>query len=127
MRCTHVKWAAISLEACTRTAFNDAVRSTHRSAAGKEVRMDQCSKPPSKFSLRASDGYPLHGFVWRHAVADSGAARPLAIINPATSVRCRYYAPFAAYLHAHGFDVISYDYRGIGESRPASLRGFNAS
>ncbi|HEY6896465.1 MAG TPA: alpha/beta fold hydrolase [Rhodocyclaceae bacterium] len=89
--------------------------------------MDQSSKLPSKFSLRASDGYPLHGFVWRHAAAEVGAARPLAIINPATSVRCRYYAPFAAYLHGHGFDVISYDYRGIGESRPASLRGFKAS
>ncbi|WP_255468215.1 alpha/beta fold hydrolase [Achromobacter sp. UMC71] len=56
-----------------------------------------------------------------------GMPRPVVIINAATSVRCRYYARFAAYLHQHGFDVVTYDYRGIGESRPASLRGFQAS
>ena len=44
------------------------------------------------------------------------------IINPATSVSSRYYARFADYLHAHGFDVLTYDYRGIGESAPDSLR-----
>ena len=49
------------------------------------------------------------------------------IINAATSVRCRYYSRFADYLFAQGFDVLTYDYRGIGESRPASLRGFKAS
>jgi predicted alpha/beta hydrolase len=49
------------------------------------------------------------------------------IVNPATSVRCRYYFPFAVFLFEHGFDVIAYDYRGIGESRPATLRGFEAS
>jgi predicted alpha/beta hydrolase len=49
------------------------------------------------------------------------------IINPATSVRCRYYFRFAGFLFEHGIDVVAYDYRGIGESRPASLRGFDAS
>jgi predicted alpha/beta hydrolase len=49
------------------------------------------------------------------------------IINAATSVRCRYYSRFADYLFAQGCDVLTYDYRGIGESRPASLRGFQAS
>lgn len=77
-------------------------------------------------TFNAVDGYPLRGRAWRHA---DGAARqrPLVIVNPATSVRCDYYARFAAYLHAHGFDVLCYDYRGIGGSRPASLRGFQAS
>ena len=50
----------------------------------------------------------------------------MVIINPATSVWCSYYSRFAAFLHAHGFDVITYDYRGIGGSRPASLRGLHA-
>ncbi len=63
----------------------------------------------------------------RSDAARLGTARPVVIINAATSVRCRYYARFAAYLHQHGFDVVTYDYRGIGESRPASLRGFQAS
>jgi predicted alpha/beta hydrolase len=48
-------------------------------------------------------------------------------LNPATSVRCHYYFRFAEYLHGQGYDVIAYDYRGIGGSRPASLRGFRAS
>lgn len=76
--------------------------------------------------ISAADAYPLKGRLWRHPGA-AEAGRPLVIINPATSVRSDYYARFAAYLHAQGFDVISYDYRGIGQSRPASLRGFEAS
>ncbi len=79
---------------------------------------------PLLLSVRADDGYELGGFCWRHASGKAG--RPVVIVNPATSVRCRYYGRFAAWLHRHGFDVLTYDYRGIGESRPASLRGFEA-
>ncbi len=86
--------------------------------------MDQRVATAQAITFPAADGYPLNGFCWRHADVD--AARPVVIVNAATSVRCRYYARFAAFLHAHGFDVITYDYRGIGESRPASLRGFDA-
>ena len=106
-----------------------------------------------RITLRAADGVALGGYVWRHADAaasgadpeaagfdairpdggrpddaEPGAARrPVVVVNAATSVRCRYYARFAAYLYQHGFDVVTYDYRGIGESRPDSLRGFQAS
>lgn len=79
----------------------------------------------ASLTIRAEDGYLLRGFVWRHGGAEAGG-RPVVIVNPATSVRCRYYARFAAFLHRHGFDVVIYDYRGIGESRPPSLRGFHA-
>lgn len=84
------------------------------------------------FSVAAADGYLLRGFVWRHAAeAAAPSTRPVVIVNAATSVRCSYYARFAAFLYSHGFDVLTYDYRGIGESRPssptASLRGFQAS
>ena len=71
--------------------------------------------------ISAEDGYELKGFVWR-----GDTPRPVVIINAATSVRCRYYARYAEFLFARGFDVITYDYRGIGESRPARLRGFKA-
>ncbi|MGE8068871.1 alpha/beta hydrolase family protein [Pseudomonas sp. NPDC089569] len=77
------------------------------------------------FKQTAADGFILGGFAWRHTHHD--AARPVVIINAATSVRCRHYARFADYLFGHGFDVITYDYRGIGESRPTSLKGFQAS
>lgn len=42
-------------------------------------------------------------------------------------MRCSYYARFADYLFNHGLDVMVFDYRGIGVSRPLSLRGFEAS
>ncbi|MBC3774685.1 alpha/beta fold hydrolase [Pseudomonas sp. SWRI99] len=77
------------------------------------------------FKETAADGYPLGGFSWRHELSDP--QRPVVIINAATSVRCRHYSRFAAYLFSHGFDVMIYDYRGIGESRRASIKGFNAS
>ena len=77
-------------------------------------------------TFQAADGYALTAHVRRHADR-LAMARPVVIINPATSVRCSYYARFAAFLHQQGFDVITYDYRGIGASRPASLRGFRAS
>lgn len=86
--------------------------------------MDQSASPPQPISFPAADGYVLKGFCWRHARRDP--ARPVVIVNAATSVRCRYYSRFAAFLHAHGFDVVTYDYRGIGESRPASLKGLEA-
>lgn len=87
--------------------------------------MSSLTRPASAFSYRAADGCRLAGFCWRHAHPDP--QRPLVIINAATSVRCRYYSRFADYLFAQGCDVLTYDYRGIGESRPASLRGFRAS
>ena len=77
------------------------------------------------FKETAADGFVLGGFTWRHALPD--IQRPVVIINAATSVRCRHYSRFAAYLFANGFDVITYDYRGIGESRLGSIKGLNAS
>ena len=77
------------------------------------------------FKETAADGFVLGGFTWRHALPD--IQRPVVIINAATSVRCRHYSRFADYLFANGFDVITYDYRGIGESRPGSIKGLNAS
>lgn len=77
------------------------------------------------FKETAADGFILGGFTWRHGLPD--IQRPVVIINAATSVRCRHYSRFADYLFANGFDVITYDYRGIGESRPGSIKGLNAS
>lgn len=77
------------------------------------------------FKEAAADGFMVGGFTWRHALPDP--QRPVVIINAATSVRCRHYSRFADYLFANGFDVITYDYRGIGESRPATVKGLEAS
>lgn len=96
------------------------------SLAPTPVELPRPTATPGKpFKEIAPDGFILGGFTWRHPSRD--AARPVVIINAATSVRCRHYSRFADYLFAHGFDVITYDYRGIGESRPASLKGLQAS
>jgi predicted alpha/beta hydrolase len=59
-----------------------------------------------------------------------GAIKGAVLIGGAMGVRQDYYAPFAQWLAAQGFAVMSFDYRGMGDSRtPAqtkSLRGFDA-
>ncbi|MBB3649370.1 putative alpha/beta hydrolase [Rhizobium sp. BK619] len=70
--------------------------------------------------IRCSDGVMLGGHLWTSGWAKAHAS---VIINPATGVLARYYHRYAQFLTAHGFDVLTYDYRGIGLSRPARLRG----
>lgn len=91
---------------------------------GTTSNADDEARKGAPLRLQAADGAWLGGFVWRHA--EPATDRPVVVISAATSVRCRYYARFARYLFGHGFDVVTFDYRGIGESRPASLRGFEA-
>ncbi|WVH09647.1 MAG: Hydrolase, alpha/beta fold family [Fluviibacter phosphoraccumulans EoVTN8] len=75
------------------------------------------------YVFEAVDGFPLHGHLWR---ADSQPHTTL-LINPATGVVARYYNRYAAFLARAGFVVLTYDYRGIGASKPKSLRGFCAT
>jgi predicted alpha/beta hydrolase len=73
--------------------------------------------------LRASDDYRLAATLYRPADP------PLAIvvIACATGVRRSYYDPFARYLADHGLAALTFDYRGIGDSRPQKLPGFTAT
>jgi predicted alpha/beta hydrolase len=76
------------------------------------------------FTIRTADGYALAATAfWAAAPA---ARTPLTVISPAAGVPARYYARFATYLAARGGPVVTFDYRGIGASAPASLRGFPA-
>ena len=72
--------------------------------------------------IRTSDGLELGATEFEPV----GNSRGVVVINAATAVRRRYYERFALYLAQNGFAVVTYDYRGIGESRPATLRGFDA-
>jgi predicted alpha/beta hydrolase len=65
-----------------------------------------------------------------------GAKRHAVLINSATAVPRKIYRGFAAYLAGRGCAVLTYDYRGTGDSRPKSsvghdqprsLAGFKAS
>ncbi|WP_281851222.1 alpha/beta fold hydrolase [Dyella sp. GSA-30] len=71
-------------------------------------------------TIRCDDGVVLGGHWWPTATA---VPLGLVVINPATGVLARYYHYYARFLTASGFDVLTYDYRGIGLSRPERLRG----
>lgn len=65
------------------------------------------------------DDVVLGGHVWRGAAPVCGAVA----INCATGVLASYYHYYARFLADRGFVVLTYDYRGIGMSRPERLRG----
>lgn len=48
-------------------------------------------------------------------------------INPGTGIPAGFYSRFANHFAERGFVVVSYDYRGIGKSKPGKLKGFNAT
>lgn len=75
---------------------------------------------PHAIHITCTDGFALAGHLWRPA---AGGERGTVIVNPATGVAARYYHRYARFLAEQGFAAITYDYRGIGGSRPASLRG----
>jgi predicted alpha/beta hydrolase len=83
-------------------------------------------------TVPAMDGYPLGATLF----LPRGAKRHAVLINSATAVPRRLYRGFAAYLARRGCAVLTYDYRGTGDSRqkamagyvrPRSLVGFKAS
>ncbi|AZA51906.1 serine aminopeptidase domain-containing protein [Chryseobacterium sp. G0201] len=49
------------------------------------------------------------------------------LINSATGVKQHIYFSFAQFFSEKGFTVITYDYRGIGLSKPKNMKGFKAS
>ncbi|MBK9704379.1 MAG: alpha/beta fold hydrolase [Betaproteobacteria bacterium] len=58
---------------------------------------------------------------------NSEARDAVALINAGAGIDSRYYERFASYLAEAGIPTLVYDYRGIGRSRPQSMRGFEAS
>lgn len=49
------------------------------------------------------------------------------LINAGTCIKRQFYDTFCKGLVDFGYDVLSYDYRGVGGSRPAQLKGYEAS
>jgi predicted alpha/beta hydrolase len=77
----------------------------------------------ASISIPARDGYNLAA---SHFPVDGGA-RAVVLISPATGVKRSLYRRFAEYLAGRAFAVVSWDWRGTGDSRPVSLRGFPAT
>lgn len=70
--------------------------------------------------IPATDGFPLGGTEF----GDASRAERVVLIAPATGVLRRLYRPFAEFLASQGLGVVTWDWRGTGDSRPRSLRGF---
>lgn len=73
-------------------------------------------------TIAARDGFALAATVF----TPTASPRRVALINSAAAVPRKIYRGFASHLAEQGFAVVTYDYRGIGGSRPKSLRGFDA-
>ncbi len=84
--------------------------------------MSGSTSAPEEIAVPARDGYRLATSLFR-PIRSSGK---LVLINSATGVPRRFYRYFAQALSEAGYTVVTYDYRGVGESRPRSLRGFVA-
>lgn len=77
--------------------------------------------------IPARDGFDLAATIYQPQTTEDQPSETVVIINSAMAVPRRFYRYLATYLAQSGFTVVTYDYRGLGESRPASLRGFEAT
>ena len=76
------------------------------------------TKNSESFSVVTEDGVQLKG----ELLYPEGTAKAIVQINAATGSKRGYYIPFAQFLTEHGFIVCLWDYRGMGESAPSSLK-----
>lgn len=80
----------------------------------------------NKTTVTTGDGFELHATTFGNAAG----CRAAVLIAPAMGVEQHYYYAFAHWLAEQGVFAVTFDYRGVGHSRPAqyrrSLRGFSA-
>jgi predicted alpha/beta hydrolase len=78
--------------------------------------------PGTDLTLTCADGTPLAASLF------TGPAPTRAILFAgALGVPRRFYAPFLAHLAASGAAVLTFDYRGMAESAPSTLKGYDAT
>lgn len=83
--------------------------------------MDQIALDSQEIKILADDGYRLGGTLY-----PANDHQTVVILNGATAVPHRFYRRFARCLQEQGWTVVTFDYRGIGASAPASLVRFEA-
>ncbi|PZU82276.1 MAG: alpha/beta hydrolase [Chryseobacterium sp.] len=74
-------------------------------------------------NITTEDNYSLSV----HIFEPQNPNRKILLINSATGVKQQIYFSFAQFFSEWGFTVITYDYRGIGLSKPDKMKGFQAS
>jgi predicted alpha/beta hydrolase len=70
--------------------------------------------------LLTADSYVLGGQYYASAAPIKGKV----IVAGATAVPQGFYKRFAQFISARGYETLTFDYRGIGQSSPPSLKGF---
>ncbi|HEY3077398.1 MAG TPA: alpha/beta hydrolase [Burkholderiales bacterium] len=78
-----------------------------------------------RLQLRAADGCQI-GAVF-YAGLRPRSPRRVAVLHAGAGIPALRYRRFARFLAEWGIPVLTYDYRGIGLSRPRELRGFQAT
>lgn len=73
---------------------------------------------PELLAIPTANGAHLAATLW-----PASAPKGMVLIHPATAVTQAFYEAFARYLASQGLSALTYDYRGTGRSRSASLRG----
>ena len=73
-----------------------------------------------ELTLTAADGYRLGATLF------GPSSKKAVLVMPATGVLQTYYAKFSAYLAERGFKVLTFDYRGIGQSASTNIRDLPA-
>ena len=76
-----------------------------------------------KLTILARDGYVLGA----NRFFAEGQAKGNVLIAGGTGVPQRFYRRFAEHAARRGFNAVTIDYRGTGESKPATLKGFDMS
>ena len=75
---------------------------------------------PTALTLTTADGYPIAATRY----PAQGQVRGHLVMAGATGVPQGFYRRFAEFAGTQGYAVMTLDYRGIGRSRPVSLKGF---
>ena len=75
------------------------------------------------FTIETSDGYAISAT----SFGEPTTTNKIIVISSAIGVKQSFYKNFATYLSNKGYLVFTYDYRGIGESKPAKLKDFEAN
>ena len=73
----------------------------------------------------AEDGYTLFGTLREPKLSTD--IKGYIQINSGTGIPEKFYRHFAKYLTQQGYVTVTFDYRGIGKSKPKKLRGFDAT
>ena len=72
--------------------------------------------------IKCEDNFELSGKLFKPEKITSSV-----MIAPATGIKKEFYSAFALYLAENGFTTLTFDNRGIGESKGNSINSSNAS